>query len=142
MYPGAYGIARSYEEARESLELAARLDVTAEVVHARDVLVYRVLGRDQAALVDLVRAVLTPLVAARGGAEPLLDTLQTYFAAGGVATEAARRMHLSVRAVTYRLDRVRDLTGYAVDIPEQAFSLHTAVLGARLLDWPATALPQ
>jgi sugar diacid utilization regulator len=142
LYPGAYGIARSYEEARESLELAARLDVSATVVHARDVLVYRVLGRDQAALVDLVRAVLTPLVAARGGAEPLLDTLQTYFAVGGVATEAARRMHLSVRAVTYRLDRVRDLTGYAVDSPEQAFSLHAAVLGARLLDWPGTALPQ
>jgi sugar diacid utilization regulator len=140
-YTGAYGIARSYEEARESLELGARLDVGAAVVHARDVLVYRVLGRDQAALVDLVRAVLTPLVAARGGAEPLLDTLQTYFATGGVATAAARRMHLSVRAVTYRLDRVRDLTGYAVDNPEQAFSLHAAVLGARLLDWPTTALP-
>jgi len=141
LYPGAYGIARSYEEAREALELARRLGVTAPVVHARDVLIYRVLGRDQAAMVDLVRAVLTPLASARGGAEPLLETLQTYFAAGGVATEAARRMHLSVRAVTYRLDRVRDLTGYAVDDAEQAFSLHAAVLGARLLDWPRSALP-
>jgi len=141
LYPGAYGIARSYEEAREALELAGRLEVTQSVIHARDVLIYRVLGRDQAAMVDLVRAVLTPLVSARGGAEPLLETLQTYFAVGGVATETARRMHLSVRAVTYRLDRVRDLTGYAVDNPEQAFSLHAAVLGARLLDWPHTALP-
>ena len=140
-YVGAYGIARSYEEAREALELAGRLQLPARVVQAQDVLVYRVLGRDQSAMIDLVRTVLTPLVAARGGAEPLLETLQTYFAAGGVATEAARRMHLSVRAVTYRLERVRDLTGYAVDDPEQAYNLHTAVLGARLLDWPRTALP-
>jgi sugar diacid utilization regulator len=141
-YPGAYGVARSYEEALEALELTARLGVTQPLVHARDMLIYRVLGRDQTAIVDLVRAVLTPLSSARGGAEPLLDTLQTYFAVGGVATETARRMHLSVRAVTYRLDRVRDLTGYAVDQPEQAFSLHAAVLGARLLDWPRTPLPE
>ena len=140
-YAGAYGIARSYEEAREALELAKRLELRDSVVHAKDVLVYRVLGRDQAAMVDLVRAVLVPLADARGGAEPLLETLHTYFASGSVATEAARRLHLSVRAVTYRLDRVRELTGYDVDVPEQAFNLQAAVLGAKLLDWPSTALP-
>ena len=58
--------------------------------HARDLLVYRVLGRDQAAIVDLVRDVLTPLDQVRGGAEVLLETLQAYFDAGEVATEAAR----------------------------------------------------
>jgi hypothetical protein len=42
-YAGGYGIARSYEEAREALQLADRLGVTASVVDARDVLVYRVL---------------------------------------------------------------------------------------------------
>jgi GGDEF-like domain/PucR C-terminal helix-turn-helix domain len=140
-YAGAYGIARSYEEAREALHLADRLGLDANVVDARDLLVYRVLGRDQAAMIDLVQAVLSPLTAARGGAEPLLETLQAYFAAGNVATEAARRLHLSVRAVTYRLDRVRQLTGYGVTHPEQAFALHAAVLGARLLDWPLKALP-
>jgi hypothetical protein len=139
-YVGAYGIARSYEEAREALQLADRLGVTTSVVYARDVLVYRVLGRDQAAIVDLVQAVLSPLTDARGGAGPLLETLQSYFAAGHVTTEAARRLHLSVRAVTYRLDRIRQLTGYDVADPEQAFALHAAVLGARLLDWPRIPL--
>jgi hypothetical protein len=50
---GAYGIARSYEEAREALLLMRRLHLDQKVVLARDLLVYRVLGRDQAALVDL-----------------------------------------------------------------------------------------
>jgi sugar diacid utilization regulator len=140
-YAGAYGIARSYEEAREALELAERLAMPAPIVQAQDVLVYRVLGRDQSALVDLVRAVLTPLEAARGGVQPLLDTLHAYFACGAVTTETAKRLHLSVRAVTYRLDRIRELTGYDVGVPEQAYNLQTAVLGARLLDWPDTALP-
>lgn len=140
-YAGAYGIARSYEEAREALVLGQRLQWESDVIHASDLLVFRVLGRDQAAMVDLVRAVLTPLQHARGGAEPLLETLEVYFASGAVATEAARRLHLSVRAVTYRLDRVRDLTGYDVAQARDAFILQTATMGARLLEWPASPLP-
>jgi DNA-binding PucR family transcriptional regulator len=71
----------------------------------------------------------------------LLETLQAYFDAGDVATEAARRLHVSVRTVTYRLARVAQLTGYRVSRPEQRFALQAAVLGARLLEWPATPLP-
>ena len=140
-FPGAYGIPRSYEEAREALVFADRLGLDTDVVHARDLLVYRVLGRDQAAILDLVRDVLSPLDQVRGGAEVLLETLREYSDAGEVATEAARRLHISVRTVTYRLARVAQLTGYSVSRPDQRFSLHAAVLGARLLDWPATPLP-
>jgi sugar diacid utilization regulator len=140
-FPGAYGVARSYEEAREALVIADRLDLGADVVHARDLLVHRVLGRDQSAIVDLVHDVLGPLQHSRSGAEVLLETLLVYFDAGDVATEAARRLHVSVRTVTYRLARVSQLTGYSVSRPDQRFSLHAAVLGARLLDWPARPLP-
>jgi sugar diacid utilization regulator len=140
-FPGAYGVARSYEEALEALTFADRLGLDAEVVLARDLLVYRVLWRDQAAMVDLVRAVLAPLDQVRGGADVLLETLREYFNAGEVATEAARRLHVSVRTVTYRLARVAQLTGYSVSQPDQRFSLHAAVLGAHLLEWPASPLP-
>jgi DNA-binding PucR family transcriptional regulator len=140
-YPGAYGIARSYEEAREALLLARRLHLD-DAVQARDLLLYRVLGRDQAALVDLVQALLDPLTRARGGAEPLLQTLETYFATGAVATETARQLHMSVRTVTYRLAKVKALTGQDPGDPTQRLALHVAVLGARLLDWPTTELPR
>jgi DNA-binding PucR family transcriptional regulator len=138
---GAYGIARSYEEAREALTLGERLHLGTGALHGRDLLVYRVVGRDQAAIVDLVHSVLTPLTGARGGAEPLLQTLQAYFATGEVATETARRLHLSVRAVTYRLAKVKALTGLDTADPSLRFALQVAVLGARLLDWPAQELP-
>ena len=98
------------------------------------------LGRDQAAIVDLVHAVLDPLTQARGGAEPLLKTLQTYFDTGEIATETARRLHMSVRTA-YRLAKVKALTGHDPADPAHRFSLHAAVLGARLLDWPAHDLP-
>ena len=114
--------------------VGARRAVDLDAVHARDLLVYRVLGRDQAAIVDLVRDVLAPLDRARGGPEVLLATLREYFEAGEVATEAARRLHVSVRTVTYRLARVAQLTGYSVSRPDQRFALHAALLGARLLE--------
>src|SRR3954471_3200116 len=140
-FPGAYGIPRSYEEAREALAFADRLGLEGPVVNARDLLVYRVLGRDQAAMVDLVRDVLGPLEKVRGGPAVLVETLQQYFDAGDVATEAARSLYVSVRTVTYRLSRVAELTGFSVSDAGQRFALHTAVLGARLLEWPDRQLP-
>ena len=140
-YLGAYGVARSYEEAREALVLAQRLKLHDDVLSPHELLVYRVLGRDRAALVDLVQAFLTPLTQARGGAEPLLTTLDAYFDAGAVTAAAARALHVSVRTVTYRLARIHSLTGHDPADPEQHLALHMAVRGARLLDWPATPLP-
>ncbi len=140
-YPGPSGVVRSYEEAAEALDVAERLGLAEPVASAADLLVYRVLLRDRTAITDLVRTVLMPLGTARGGAAPLLATLVAYFARGGVAAAAARDLHLSVRAVTYRLARVRDLTGRDPGLPADALTLQVAVIGARLLDWPATPLP-
>jgi len=140
-YPGPSGVVRSYEEAAEALDVAERLGLPEPVASAADLLVYQVLLRDRTAITDLVRTVLMPLGAARGGAAPLLATLVAYFARGGVAAAAARDLHLSVRAVTYRLARVRDLTGRDPARPADALTLQVAVIGARLLDWPATPLP-
>jgi len=139
-HPGAYGIARSYEEARDGLIMAGRLRLDRPIVETRDVLTYRVLARDQPALVDLVCSVLDPLREARGGAEPLVETLAAYFDSGCVATATAARVHLSVRAVTYRLDRVKSLTGFDPLDPAHRFTLQVAVLGAKLLGWPEQAI--
>ena len=140
-FPGAYGVARSYEEAREALGFAERLDLDTDVVHARDLLVYRVLARDRAALVDLVRDVLGPLEQSRGGAEVLLDTLHAVLLRRGrrdrgrpAAARLGPHRHLPPGA-GHPAHRVqRHPAGPAVP-------LHTAVLGARLLEWPRTPLP-
>jgi sugar diacid utilization regulator len=140
-HPGAYGIARSYEEARDGLITATRMQLKNPVVEGQDLLIYRVLFRDQPAIVDLVHSVLGPLRQARGGARPLLDTLEAYFDSGGVNTATALRLHLSVRAVTYRLDRVHTLTAHNPADPSHRFILNAAVLGAKLLGWPEHELP-
>jgi sugar diacid utilization regulator len=139
-YPGPSGVVRSYDEAVDALDAAQRLGLADDVVRAADLLIYQVLLRDRAAITDLVQTLLTPLARARGGAAPLLATLDAYYARGGVAAAAARDLHLSVRTVTYRLARVRELTGRDPSRPADALALQVAVIGARMLDWPATPL--
>ncbi|WP_431775335.1 PucR family transcriptional regulator [Streptomyces cucumeris] len=135
--PGAGGVVHSYEEALSTLDLADRLHLEEPVVRAADLLVYPVLTRDRQAMADLVRSALGPLQDARGGAGPLLKTLEAYFESGCVAAEAARRLALSVRALTYRLERIHQLTGANPADPVHRYTLQTAVIGARLLGWPA-----
>ncbi|MEU7002488.1 helix-turn-helix domain-containing protein [Nonomuraea sp. NPDC046570] len=133
---GPGGVVTSFREASNAIDLADRLDLRPQVIKAADLLVFPVLLRDREAIEDLVSTVLSPLREARGGPGPLLRTLEEVFAAQGNQTAAARRLGLSARAVTYRLERVRRLTGFSPDEPTQRFTLETAVLGARLLGWP------
>jgi hypothetical protein len=138
---GATGVRMAFEEARSAVELAERLALPDPVVAAEDLMVHELLARDPERTVELVRGVLLPLQRARGGAAPLLATLRTYFACGSVAVAAAERLHLSVRAVTYRLDRVRALTGRDPGDPEDRFLLEVALRGAQVVAWPAVPLP-
>ncbi|GAA4960787.1 hypothetical protein HD597_012611 [Nonomuraea thailandensis] len=134
---GPGGVVTSYREAAQALDLADGLRLKIDVVKAADLLVFPVLLRDRSAIEDLVDSVLSPLLEARGGHEPLLETLEAIFASHGNQTAAARRLGVSPRAVTYRLERIRRLTGFSPDDPTQRFTLETAVLGARLMGWPA-----
>jgi len=131
--PGA--VVSSYDEARRALDLGGRLRLPDPVADAAELLVFEVLLRDRAAARDLVESVLAPLREVRGGARPYLATMETYFETGGNATETARRLHLSVRAVTYRLARVRGLTGLDAARAQDRFGLQAAVLAARALGW-------
>lgn len=135
-HPGAGGVVHSYEEALQALGLAGRLRLEDPLLHAADLLVYPVLTRDRQAMADLVRTTLDPLLKARGGPDVHLDTLSAYFDSGCVTTRAARNLSLSVRAFTYRLERIHQLTGSDPTDPQHRYSLQTAVIGARILNWP------
>ncbi|MEV6199066.1 helix-turn-helix domain-containing protein [Streptomyces sp. NPDC051771] len=134
--PGPRGVVHSYEEALGALDLADRLGLDAPVLRAIDLLVYPVLTRDRQAMEDLVRSTLGPLRSSRGGAVPLLDTLTAFFDSGCVTTKTAQDLNLSVRAVSYRLERIHRLTGTDPADPASRYTLQTAVIGARLRGWP------
>jgi hypothetical protein len=135
-HPGVAGVTRSYEEALDALDLADRLGLTEPVVRADQLLIHRVLLRDREAIKDLINAVLAPLRDARGGAGPLLDTIDAYVSTGANTSATARRLHLSLRAVGYRLRRIHQLTGHDPTRAEDRFVLQAALLAVRVLGWP------
>lgn len=137
---GPAGVRAGFEEAKSALELSERLARAERIIRAEDLLVYQVLGRELEPLRELVRTVLLPLEQARGGAGPLLQTLRAYLAAAGITASTARTLHLSVRAVSYRLERIQALTGLHPGDPDDRFALDAALRGALLLDWPARPL--
>lgn len=130
--PGSDGVRTSWQETRETLEVATRLGPEDGVVDAGEVGGYRLLLRDRDAVAALAQEVFAPLSRVRGGADPYVDTLLALFAAGGNTAAAARGLHLSVRATLYRLARVQRLTGYRLDNAAHRFTLHAAALGVRL----------
>ena len=133
---GPVGILRAYEEARESLDLARRLGWTNPVVRYEALLPYRLLTLDPTTAAEMVEEILGPLHRARGGIEPMVETLEGYFAESGNVSGTGRRIHLSARAVVYRLERIAQLTGYSPQDPEGHFVLEVAVRARRLLGLP------
>lgn len=137
---GLRGVQLSYQDAMDGLQLGGPVD-TMQVVDVDKLLLARVLSRDRCAMADLIRSVLNPLTEAKNGVAPLLETLEAYFRCCCVTTDAAKELFLSVRAVTYRLYRIKMLTGYDVVRSVDRLTLQVAVAGARLLGWPQTELP-
>jgi hypothetical protein len=80
------------------------------------------------AAAELARSVLGPVLRLP---EPdratLLDTLRTWFDAGGSATETGRRMYVHPNTVRYRLRRVQEYTGRSLDDPRSAAELLAAL---------------
>lgn len=135
---GAGGVVRSYGEARQSLELAARLNRVGLVARYEELLPYRVLTADIGLVSELVGTVLAPLQRARGGAQPLIETLEAHIASLGNLSATARTLHLSPRAVGYRVERISQLTGYSLNDPEGRFVLELAVRARPLVDTAET----
>jgi hypothetical protein len=98
-------------------------------VSASDLLPERALAGDVEARRRLRQDVYGSLVRASG---ELLETLDAFFAAGGVLEGAARALFVHPNTVRYRLRRVADVTSLSPLTPRDAFALRVALAIGRL----------
>jgi DNA-binding PucR family transcriptional regulator len=98
-------------------------------VAAADLLAERALAGDAEARRVLRQDIFGALV--RAGGE-LLETLDGFFAAGGVLESAARSLFVHPNTVRYRLRRVGEVTGLYPLLPRDAFTLRIALSVGRL----------
>jgi DNA-binding PucR family transcriptional regulator len=98
-------------------------------VLAAELLPERSLAGDAEARRILRHDVYGSLVRASG---ELLETLDAFFAAGGVLESAARSLFVHPNTVRYRLKRIGEITGFAPLTPRDAFTLRVALAIGRL----------
>jgi PucR C-terminal helix-turn-helix domain/GGDEF-like domain len=98
-------------------------------VAAADLLPERALAGDAEARRILRHEVYGAL--ARAGGE-LLETLDAFFAAGGVLESTARGLFVHPNTVRYRLRRIGEVAGFAPLVPRDAFALRIALTIGRL----------
>src|SRR5215207_10047083 len=115
---GIAGIRRSHAEARQALQLGRRMQGPGYVTLFGDLGVYRLIFAAEGLpeLSDLYAQSLGNLLAYdRQNNADLVSTLDAFFAANGSPKEAAERLGVHRNTVLYRLDRIRDITGYDLD---------------------------
>jgi purine catabolism regulator len=115
---GITGIRRSHAEARQALMLGRRMQGPGHLTLFGDLGVYRLIFAAEGLpeLSDLYGQSLGALLAYdRQNNADLVSTLDAFFAANGSPKEAAERLGVHRNTVLYRLDRIRDITGYDLD---------------------------
>ncbi|MFE7797414.1 PucR family transcriptional regulator [Nocardia sp. NPDC057440] len=90
----------------------------------------------------MVRVRLGPLLALpREERTRLLETLEHWYAAGGSAAEAGRRLYVHANTVRYRIRRVEELTGRSLGDPQAVLDLGAAVQALPVLNGSAARPP-
>jgi purine catabolism regulator len=115
---GIAGIRRSHAEARQSLLLGRRLRGPGHLTLFANLGVYRLIyaAENLPETRDLYEQTLGALLAYdEQNSADLVSTLDAFFAANGSPKEAAERLGVHRNTVLYRLDRIREITGYDLD---------------------------
>jgi DNA-binding PucR family transcriptional regulator len=118
----------SYADAVRLLELADRGMVPgAQVLRACDHWLALLLDRDPHLMGDVVQRRLGALLElSERRREPMVETLTAWLARPGQISAIADELHVHAQTVRYRLDRLRELVGPAIDDPEQRLELALA----------------
>jgi DNA-binding PucR family transcriptional regulator len=123
----------SFARAQAALRLAAEGAIDApSPVAAADHAVDLLLHTDRRLARDLARHALAPLDGLTPGArERLSATLLAWLEHQGRTEAVARALHVHPQTVRYRMARLRELMGDALELPERRFELELALRASR-----------
>jgi len=132
-HPGLHGIARSYLEAQQAIEVGRKLRPDS-LVHGHDeVIPQLVLAQNPLLAERFVKHSLGRLMDPKlRNRSQLLDTLDAYLARGSVK-DAATALGLHRHTVLYRLDKLKELLGRDFDEPARRLRLQLALDLQKLL---------
>jgi DNA-binding PucR family transcriptional regulator len=137
----ARGLRESYERARRTADAMLALGMTGRGGSVRELGFAGLIDGPRGDVDGYVTGVLGPLLDydTRRGTR-LVETVETYFAAGGSPTRAAAELHVHVNTVAQRLERVAALLGADWQTPDRGLDVQIALRLHRLRDGRADRL--
>lgn len=129
-------LARAHDEARQAMRLVRHGGKRGSVATYRGLGAFRLLLEVERpeALHRYVQETLGPLLRYEEERQtPLLQTLERLILAHWNQREAARRLHVHINTLLYRMQRIEQLTGLTLSDPETRVALAVAVRARSLL---------
>jgi hypothetical protein len=122
----------SYRQARLATKVASAIPSLGDVVHWRDLGVFRALA--QLPNREAIESAMDPRVAAllESGDAAVVTTLEAYLDLGGDAKATAEQLHLHRGTLYYRLDKAQRLAGIDVRNGHDRLAVHLGLKLARL----------
>jgi sugar diacid utilization regulator len=131
---GLAGIAASYAEARDAAEIAVGIGVTGRPLYFDEVLIDHMI-RSTPHADRILGSTLRPLLEYDESKQAeLVPTLRAYVSSGFNLTRSAEVLHVHPNTVTYRLRRIRELSGRDPQSPDDLLLLF---LGLKLVELQA-----
>lgn len=128
-HPTIAGVASSYAEARDAVDIAVGIGVQGRALHFDEVLIDHMV-RSTPHADRILDSTLRPLIAYDEGKQAkLVSTLRAYIDAGFNLTRSAEVLQVHPNTVVYRLRRIRELSGRD---PHDANDLLLLFLGLKL----------
>lgn len=125
--PHLYAAGRSARDALRGFDAAPATATCPRPVHSDDLLAARAVSGDDKAR----RALSARLTSALPADSPMAQTARAYVRLGSLEA-TARELFVHANTVRYRLGRIRDLTGYDLTDPEDAFAIRLGLMYADL----------
>jgi len=135
--PDLINISSSYREANQALSISKKLLGKDQVVFYRDLGVYKLFTNatdDTSTLRAYYHESLEPLVEYdRNHNSALTKTLEVFVQNNGGIKEAAEKLFIHRHTLTYRLNRIHEITGLNPEDYQARFQLQLGLIVARLL---------
>ncbi len=127
-------LAQSYNEAQDTLNIGQNSNKEDFIISFSDLGIYRMLYKfeDINQLKDFIPASLQKLLDYRkSNKDALIETLNVFLQCQQNIAKSAQLLYVHYKTVTYRLERIKEITGMNLDDPEEMLSVQ---VGLRIID--------
>ncbi|WP_238533475.1 PucR family transcriptional regulator [Paenibacillus terrae] len=121
---------RSYKEAQDALQLGTLMNGSSAIAAFSDLGIYRLLCQieDAGELAKFIPPSLKKLLAYKQpNREDLIKTLQTFLQHHQNAAKTAEELYVHYKTVTYRIERIKEITGIDLEDPDEVLSVQVGL---------------